>query len=209
MGPGATYAIVTFSTGILCLLGWLYATAGNPRSGAILKKSLLLFALPIVLAPTQLFQFSFGMWVLVACEEGLKAFASTREERRNDKFWLIALFGIWELTIDKPFWGLVLAQPGESWDRLALSGILYATALPVLMHLVTAAIYAFTFERRLWAAFVLSWAVHTAFNEAATYFFLSPIAVVIETAVLAAILMFILRRRPQAPAVQERIADTA
>lgn len=201
MGLSATYAIVTFTTGVLFLLGWLYATAGNPRSWPILKKSLLWFALPIMFAPSALFQFPFGMWAWVACEEGLKAFASKREEKRADKFWLIALFGIWELTVDKPFWGLVLGQSGEIWDGLALGGLLYTTALPVLMHLVTAAIYAFCFEGRLWVAFIASWVVHTAFNEAATYFYLSPVAVVIETTVLGAILAVILFRqfRTQSP----------
>jgi len=144
MGPAATYAVVTFAAGVLTLLGWLYLTAGNPRCGAILKKSLLLFALPIMFAPSQLFQFPFGMWAWVAFEEGLKAFASTRERNREDKFWLVALFGIWELTLDKPFWALVLAQSGESWTRSSMIGFVYVTALPVLMHVVTAAIYAFT-----------------------------------------------------------------
>jgi hypothetical protein len=195
MGTGATYAVVTFLAGVLLLLGWLYATAGNPRSGAMLGKSILLFAVPIMLAPAELFQFPLGMWAWVACEEGLKTFASTRERNRNDKFWLVALFGIWELTVDKPFWGLVVAQSGENWDRLAMSGYLYTTALPVLMHTVTAAIYAFTFERRLWAAFLASWVIHTVFNEAATYFFLSPIAVIVETVLLGAILALLVRRR--------------
>lgn len=195
MGPGVTYAVVTFSAGVLCLLGWFYATAGNPRSGAMLGKSLLLFAVPIMLAPSQWFQFPLGMWAWVACEEGLKSFASTREQNRADRFWLVCLFGIWELTVDKPFWGFVLAQSGESWDRLAIIGLVYATVLPVLMHAVTAAIYAFTFERRLWAAFIASWAVHTAFNEAVDYFGVSPVAAIIETAVLGLILMGIMSRQ--------------
>ena len=199
MGTGGTFAIVTFTAGVLCLLGWLYATTDNPASWALLKKSLLLFALPIMFAPAQLFQFPLGMWALVAFEEGLKAFASTREQSRENKFWLVALFGIWELTVDKPFWGLVLAQSNESWDRLSLVGLAYATALPVLMHSVTAAIYAFTFERRIWAAYLVSWVIHTAFNEAASYFYLSPMAVIIETAMLAAILIFVIQRRPRAP----------
>lgn len=201
MGTGATYAIITFTAGVLLLLGWLYATTGNPRSWEMLKKSLLIFAVPIMFAPTGLFQFPFGMWAWVACEEGLKAFASTREQRRADKFWLVALFGIWELTLDKPFWGLILGQSGEM-GRLTLSGHLYATALPVLMHLVTAAIYGFCFERRLWTAFIASWIVHTAFNEAATYFYLSPVAVIIETAVLGALLVYIIQRRPRMPATE-------
>lgn len=201
MGPGATYAITTFAVGFVLLLGWLYATTDNPRSWGILKKSLLLFVVPILFVPAWLFQFPFGMWAMVAFEEGLKGFASTREERRADKFWLVALFGIWELTIDKPFWGLVLEQPGENWDRLAIGGLLYATALPVLMHLVTAAIYAFTFERRLWAALLSSWVIHTAFNESATYFYGSPIAVVAETAVLGAMLIVLLARRAKLESV--------
>lgn len=185
------------------MLGWIYATVENPRSNAILGKSFLLFGVPILLSPyPELFQFPLGMWAWVACEEGLKAFASTREQKRTDKFWLVALFGIWELTVDKPFWGLAVAQSGEAWDRLAISGLVYATALPVLMHTVTAAIYAFAFERRLWAAFLASWVVHTTFNEVVTYFYLSPIAVIIETLVLGLILMLVLQRRPK-PTVTE------
>ncbi|HEV2079978.1 MAG TPA: hypothetical protein VGR19_08825, partial [Allosphingosinicella sp.] len=165
MVPGIAFAVITFSVGVLLLLGWLYATAENPSSGAMLRKSILFFAVPIMLAPTELFQFPLGMWALVACEEGLKAFASRREQARINRFWLVALFGIWELTVDKPFWGFVVAQSGESWDRLALVGLVFATALPVLMHTVTAAIYAFAFdEKRLWAAFLASWLLHTTIN---------------------------------------------
>lgn len=202
MGPGATYAVVTFTLGVMFLLGWLYVTTGNPRSGAMLKKSLWMFGLPILLWPAGLIQFPLVMLVWVACEEGLKAFASTREERGVDKFWLVMLFGILELTLSKPLWGSELAQSGESWDRLALSGYLYATALPVLMHAVTAAIYAFTFEGRLWAAFVTSFVLHAIFNEAAVFFFLSPTAVIIETAVLSLISLTLLKRRRRSPAAE-------
>jgi hypothetical protein len=71
MGPGATFAIVAVAPCALCLLGWLYATTENPRPGTTLKKSLLLFALPVLFAPAALFQFPFGMWALIAFEEGL------------------------------------------------------------------------------------------------------------------------------------------
>lgn len=201
MGPGTTFAVITFIAGVLLLLGWLYATIGNPRSGAMLGKSLLLFAVPIMLVPAQLFQFPLGMWALVAWEEGLKAFASTREQNRVNKFWLVALFGIWELAVDKPFWGVALAQSGESWDRLAMVGLLYATALPVLMHVVTAAIYAFTFKGRLWAAFIASWIVHTAFNETVDYFGLSLTAVIIETTILGVTLSALIVRQRRFAAV--------
>jgi hypothetical protein len=197
MGPGATYAIVTFTVGVLCLLGWLYATTGNPRSWGMLKKSLLFFALPIVFTPAPLFQFPLGMWVLVAFEEGLKAFASAREQDPKNKFWLVALFGVWELTLDKPFWGLVVGQSGETWDRLSLLGLVYATALPVLMHAVTAAIYAFAFERRLWAAFIACWVLHTTFNESVDYFALSPAVAITQTAILAILLTALLLKQRQ------------
>jgi hypothetical protein len=189
MSAGATYGLATFLVGVMFLLGWLYATAPNPRSGAILKKSLWLFALPILLTPGGWLEVHVGMWALVAFEEGLKTFASTREQEHKDRFWLVSLFGIWELMLDKPFWGVVLAQPIANWTRLEVSGLLYATALPVLMHTVTAATYAFAFKRRLWAAFLASWVIHLSFNEAVSYFDLSIKAAVVETAVLAILLI--------------------
>lgn len=201
MGPGATYAFVTFVAGLLLFLGWFYATADNPRSGAIFRKSLLLFALPIVLSPASLFRFPLGMWVLVAWEEGLKAFASTREQSRVNKFWLVTLFGIWELTIDKPFWGFLLSHD-QGWDRLAMAAFLYATALPVLMHAVTAAIYAFVFDRRLWAAFIVCWLLHTAYNESADFFGLSVQAAMTQTIILATVLVGVFLR-------QRRLASTS
>lgn len=204
MGPGATYAVMTFCVGVLLLLGWLYATTGNPRSGTMLRKSLLLFAAPMLLAPAHLFHFPLGMLALVASEEGLKVFASTREQARLNKFWLVTLFGVLELTLIKPLWGVALARTGSDWDRLSMAAIIYATALPVLMHAVTAAIYAFAFERRLWAAFLASWAVHTAFNLAIAYFGLSPVAVMIETAILAVTLIGLISRQRMSPASDER-----
>ncbi len=198
MSPGATYAVITFGVGVILLLGWLYATTDNPRSWVILQKSVLLFALPIMFLPVGRLLLPVGMWATVAWEEGLKAFASTREQNRVDRFWLVSLFGIWELTVDKPFWGWVLAQPIENWDRVEVVGLVYATALPVLMHTVTAAIYAFVFANRIWAAFIVAWAVHWTFNEAVGYFGLSVPAAIFETMILGAILAGILSaRRPR------------
>ena len=193
MEPGASYAVVTFASGVLLLMGWFYATLENPRSGAMFKKSLLLFLLPMLFWPGRLvLHLPLGILLAAACEEGLKAFASTRERSRVDKFWLVALFGIWELAVDKPFWGLVLAQSGGTWDRLSILGLVYATALPVLMHAVTAAIYASSFERRPWAAFSASWIIHVMFNQSVEYFGLSPASAIIQTAILGAILTALL-----------------
>lgn len=202
MGPGVVYASLTFLAGVLALLGWLYATAANPRSGALLGKSLLLFALPIMLIPAKYFQFPLAMWAWVACEEGLKAFGATRERRPADKFWLVILFGVWELALDKPFWGFAIAQSGESWGRLEIVATVCATALPVLMHAVTAAIYAFTFERRLWAAFIISWLVHTAYNEGVEYFPLSAATALINAVALGAILILIIRHASKSGATK-------
>ena len=202
MGPGGSFALMTFATGTLFLMGWLYATLNNPRSNSILMKSVVLFAFPMLIWPGWiLLRLPFGFWIAAACEEGLKAFASTREERRDDKFWLVTLFGIWELTVSKPFIGRLLAQPGESWHRLSMIGVVYATALPVLMHAVTAAIYAHASERRLWPAFTASWVVHAVFNITATHFAFSPAWVLIETTILAtmlaALLLGLRQRSPQ------------
>ncbi len=195
MGPGATYATITFIAGVLCLLGWLYATADNPRSSAILKKSLWLFVLPVLLTPAPFFTFPLGMWALVAFEEGVKAFASTREQDAKNRFWLLSLFGVWELTLDKPFWGLVVAQSAESWDRASLFGLALATVIPVVMHAVTAAIYAFCFEGRLWAAFITSWLIHTAYNESVEYFGLAPAVQLTQVAILTILLAALVTNR--------------
>lgn len=201
MGPGATYFVSTFLVGVLCLLGWLYATARNPHSAAILKKSLWLIVVPLLLTPAPLFTFPLGMWVLVAFEEGVKAFASTRERQPRDKFWLVSLFGVWELILDKPFWGLVIAQSAESWDRVSLIGLVLATTIPVLMHAVTAAFYAFWFEGRLWAAFTTSWLLHTAYNESVDYFGLSPTVQLTQVAFLALLFTALIAGQRRGPSL--------
>jgi len=198
MAPGATYAAVTFLAGLLCLLGWLYATADNPDSTTILKRSLWLIALPMLLTPAPFFTFPLGMWLVVAFEEAVKAFASTREQQPKNKFWLVSLFGVWELTLDKPFWGLVVAQSSESWDRVSLIGLVLATAIPVLMHAVTAAIYAFRFEGRLWAAFITSWVIHTAYNESVDYFGLSPAVQLTQIVILVVLVTALFAKRSPA-----------
>jgi len=196
MGPGATYAVITFTLGIICLLGWLYANVDNPRCAPILKKSLWCILLPLLLTPARFFTFPLGLWALVAFEEGVKAFASKREVEPQNKFWLVSLFGVWELTFDKPFWGLVVAQSAESWDRVALIGLVLATTIPVVMHAVTAAIYAFWFRGRLWLAFATSWVIHTVYDESVDYFGLSPTVQLIQVALLIMLLTGLMLGQP-------------
>jgi len=84
-------------------------------------------------------------------------------------------------------------------------GLVYITTLPVLMHAVTAAIYAFAFERRLWAAFITSWVIHAVFNETAHYFALSPAVAITQTAILIAMLGALVSGRLKAPAPRDDV----
>jgi hypothetical protein len=191
--------MLTLAAGLLLLAAWFYATRGNPRAPAMFKRSLLLFGLPLLLWPgPMLLRLPFGIWLASACEEGLKAFASTQEERSQDKFSFVVLFGIWELILDKPVRALLLPQGAQIWSSLPMAGLVYATALPVLMHALTAAIYASARRQRLWVAFVVSWILHSLFNEAGNYFVSSPPLVILESAMLGiflAVLITHLRER--------------
>lgn len=195
MGVAGSYSLMTFTSGVLLLLGWLYANIDNPRCAAILKRSALLFLLPMLFWPGSFVRhLHLGIWIAAACEEALKAYASTREQNHKNKFWLVVLFGIWELTVDKPFWGLVLAKSGGSLDRIELVGFVCATALPVLMHAVTAGIYAFVSDQRIWVAFVASWVIHSTFNWTVGHFGLSVPLAIIQTGVLTILLVAALRQ---------------
>jgi hypothetical protein len=90
---------------------------------------------------------------------------ATTEKEPLDRFWLISLFGIWELMLAKPFAALPTAAYFDEWDRAELLGLSLVASVAVLMHMVTAAIYAFYFRGRLWAALLASWIIHGIFNE--------------------------------------------
>src|SRR4051794_35161492 len=112
MNTPQLYATVTCLTGVILLLGWLYVTTDNPRSIQLLLKSVWRFVLPgIVLAfvPPSLVQFPLALWVGTFIEESLKAVAVRGEPNRLDRFFLVSLFGIWELALSKPAWGLAHA----------------------------------------------------------------------------------------------------
>jgi hypothetical protein len=145
------------------------------------------------------------MWAVVASEEALKAFASTREQRQIDRFWLVTLFGIWELILDKSVLGLILGHEVATWTGLQIAGLLYATALPALMHTVTAAIYAFTSKTRIWAAFLAGWTVHFAFNESVGWFGISFATAFVETTILVTLLIAIFQHARAQRAAQEAI----
>lgn len=190
MSPALTYAAITFLTGVMSLLVWLYCTAGNPRSIAILGKSLLFFIVPIiVLAPLAVFTFPLAMFVWVACEELVKAFASTRERLSYDRFYLVSLFGVWEMIASKPFWGVILARTPDNLTRVDIMLLVSGTALPILMHTITAAIYAFRFRGKLWAAFGTCLILHASWNVIAPRYFASATAELCEALVLILLLI--------------------
>lgn len=161
-------AVITCVIGVIALLGWLWFTSENAHSNNLLFKSILLFVLPgaaLAAIPLKFLQFPLAMWVGVFIEECLKATAAATEKDPTDRFWLLALFGIWELTLAKPLWALNHFALLEDWSNLQLAGLSAAGFVTVLMHSVTAEIYAFRFARRLPLALIISWALHTAFNE--------------------------------------------
>jgi len=177
MGAGSTYVMLTLGAGALLLLGWAYVTTDNPRSTPMLAKSVWLFVLPMIVLialPDAVFAFPLSLWVGVLIEEGLKANAARTERASMDKFWLVSLYGLWELAIAKPINGLGSHVELAEWGRWEILGLVAATALPALMHTVTAAIYAFHLKGRLWLQLLVAWALHVTFNEMVDLFGPSP-----------------------------------
>jgi hypothetical protein len=202
MSAPQLYALVTCLAGIILLLGWLYVTTGNPRWSTILLKSVLLFVLPalvIVALPDALFRFPLSMWVLVLIEEFLKAIASATERDPMDRFFLVVLFGIWELVWAKPLWGLNHFSALEDWSNLQLAGLTVAGVITVLMHSVTAEIYAFRLARNWPLALLLSWAFHTAFNESIDLFGVSLVSCLLLLLPLVLLFVALWPKRPPEP----------
>jgi len=207
MSPAQVYATICAAVGIILLLGWIYVTTDNLRSNKLLAKSVWLFVLPglaIWMLPDAMFQFPLSMWVLILVEECLKAVAASTERSRIDRFWLITLFGIWELMLAKPMWGLAHSQMLSDWNQLQLAGLVAAGIVAALMHAVTASIYAFHFERRLFAALLVSWIVHTAFNESVDLFGVSLSTSLLQIFVLLVLLAALWPNRFRVGATQER-----
>ena len=160
MGEAGLYAVVTALAGVILFLGWLYATTDNPRSATILLKSVALFVVPVALLglfPEDLFRFPLSMWVVVLLEECLKALGAKTEQTAINRFLLVVLFGIWELVWVKPLWGLNHSVVLDGWNNLQLAGLTAGGIVTVLMHAVTAEIYAFRFGR-VAVALIASWA---------------------------------------------------
>jgi hypothetical protein len=186
------YALVTFGAGLLLLLAWLYLTADNLRSNRLLLKSIVFFVLPgipLALLPPRALAFPFAAFVGTLVEECLKATAAATEKNRTDRFWLVAMFGVWELLLAKPLWGIAHASVIQDWTQLQLAGLTAAGVITVLMHSVTAEIYAFRFGGRIAAALIMSWALHSAFNQSVDWMGVSLVASLVQ--LLPLLLLFL------------------
>lgn len=174
MEAGFVCSAATFLAGAVTLLGWLYFTTGNPDSTRLLKKSALLFAVPVVLIATislglwdafpgtWLFVL-LGFWTTALLQECLKAWASRTESDPINRFWLVASFGVWQLMLAKPLFGLRDGAELHGHDRLGILTVVVLLAAPVLMHVVTAAIYAFSRASRP-TQLLLAWSLHVAYQ---------------------------------------------
>ena len=185
-------ALVTFAAGFLLLLGWAYLTTDNPRSNRLLAKSLWLFVLPsaaLWALPDRIYAFPLSMWVASLVEECLKLWGASTEPKTRDKFWLVALFGIWELMLAKAVWSVTGGQIPGDWGRSDILVVAIAAAVVVLMHSLTAVIYAFHFQGRPWLALLAAWALHTIFNESADLLGISPMASVARAIPLLILLL--------------------
>ena len=206
LSPAYGYAIMACAAGVLLLLWWLHSTTDNPRSNTLLAKSLWLFVAPgavIWALPDRMFDFTLSMWVLILLEEGLKASARLAEPDRMNRFWLIMLFGIWELMLAKPLWGLANQELINTWSRVEIFGLMLGGLIAVLMHSVTATIYAFRFQKSIGAAFVASWTLHVLYNEIVDWIGTSPVALGLLAIVLLIVLLAVWPRRPPSAEAQQ------
>lgn len=172
MSAAYLYSLLTLATGFILLMGWLYVTAANPRSGKLFLKSVGLFVVPIgvaVAVPDHLLQFPLALWVVALVEEALKATAAATESEPLNRFWLVTLFGIWELTLAKTMWGIEQSATFAVLTPVQSVGVVAMGVITVLMHSVTAELYAFRFVGRLAAALAASWVLHVGFNETVTF----------------------------------------
>ena len=192
MTLGSLSAIITFLAGIILLLVWMYATTGNPRSTTILLKSILLFVVPgTVLAALSpmLFHVPLGLWVAVLLEECLKAIGAVTEKNRSDCFFLVVLFGVWEFILIKPLLALLNPLVTEGMSTSQLLGITIGSMMAVLMHAVTAEIYAFKFSGKIAPALAMSWLIHTLYDESVNLLGISLSSSLVQFLIL--ILLFV------------------
>jgi hypothetical protein len=209
MSSGALIALCLFAAGAAALLVWLLQTIDNPRRAALLRKSMVFFILPGALlvaiqfvAPLPLIVPLHPLLIillLMLIEEFLKFSAARSEQRPADKFALAMLFGIFELLLSKPIGPLLGGAFYGEWSRWGYVGITLGGLLALLMHSVTAALYAFRFTRRRWVGLIACFALHTTYNMA-MLITMGNVWVVAVAAVMLGISLIVLLPNPDGEA---------
>jgi hypothetical protein len=207
-----------FETILVFLYGWvllgLWALAANENRAPmrnLIKLSALYFLTPILLVVALIHSVLPALLIVSPFvplgEEWLKRMAGRRVLSENiSVFYLICLFGIWELTISKSLMPLFSTWPSLSSDW-SIAVFIWLVSLPIIMHASTAAIYAF-YRRgdgnlRYWPCVAIHWAFNASrelygevpFDE------VSLLSLVIDSAVWVLLLLFLLRR-----AIQSRLS---
>lgn len=202
MDAAYVFPLSVFGAGLILLIGWLCLTFQNHRATILLVKSLAVFALPMIafaFLPPRALSFPFGRWLWILVEELLKAAAALTEERPTDRFFIVSLFGIWELMLSKPLWGLTHAGILSDWHGYELAGLTLAATVTVLMHCVTAEIYASPLGRRMPLAIAAGWVVHSLFNGSVEVLGVSLLASLLQFAALFLVFVAVWPKTSVAP----------
>lgn len=220
VSSGALLALTLFASGLVSLLIWFALMLGNPRLLPILRKAVVFFLLPgalmiviPIVAPGLLIRpiILLGGWVIVAfflllilLEEFLKSSASRSEPQPYDKFAFAMLFGIGELMLSKPLTPLIAGSMMGEWSRWGLAGYVAGAMLAMLMHSVTAALYAFRFANSPWLGLFTCFAIHAVYNFLVIAFLNVGVAIVIAL-VCAALLIALVPDRDHAETAEAAV----
>jgi hypothetical protein len=159
-------SLYAFILGVAALLVWLYVLRLNPSARKIMLSGLWYAFLASVIGALAVFftalvvrnsdATAFVSIIILAplIEESIKVRAANSLSKSTQIFALISLLGIYELMLSKPLSML----DATHWSE-ALIGI-----PAVMMHMLTAAIYAFHFEGNRKEQFIIAAAIHVVFN---------------------------------------------
>ena len=203
MTPALLYVNLSFCCGLSLLLLWAYIIHKQTRSYTVLLKSVVIFVLPgalIVSAPFNLSNVAFGGLISVLIEEILKLIGALAEKGLRNRFFIVVLFGIWELMLVKPLWGLAYASTLAGWTSLQVVGLMAASLVTVLMHSVTAEVYARQLTKstnlltRLSSALGLGWIIHATFNVSVDAFGVSLSVTLLQLIILSGLFLWLFPR---------------
>jgi hypothetical protein len=198
--------VLAFLTALAFLCFWsLAANQCAAPIGGLIKLSILYFLVPLLLVTAMAHSISGYLLIfmpfMVLLEEWLKRLAGYQVfAKKRSIFFLVALFGIWELAASK---SLIPFLPG--WKAIAsgwgLVAFIWLASLPTVMHTATAAIYAFYPTRHGTLRYWICVGVHWAFNESRELYAdvpfsdLSPLLLIIDSAIWVILLSCLILKR--------------